>query len=137
MMEKLDEIKEHIANQKLGDQNNVNLIDFKSERSLSVSLSETSSVKNVEENGHNGKKSESPLRLEKCIHEVNEINKELVKKLQANDGAFTLGEAEDGMYVVKFGMVNELEAVKNLASEVQLVGKEVEENSRVFQIYLC
>jgi hypothetical protein len=71
--------------------------------------------------------------LEKSINEINEINKEIVKKLQTHDGAFSLGEADDGLCAVKFGMVKELEAIGKLANEVQLVGKEVEESFRFLE----
>lgn len=73
--------------------------------------------------------------LEKHISDINDLNDKLVKKLQAQDGAFSSGEAFDNMLAVKFGMVNDLEALKKLAFEVQVVGKEVEESSRVLKIF--
>lgn len=51
--------------------------------------------------------------------------------MQAQDGAFSIGQAYDGMKAVKFGMVNDLEVLKKLASQVQEVGQTVEEESRV------
>jgi hypothetical protein len=74
-------------------------------------------------------------QFEKFIKEINELNEKLVKKLQAQDGAFSLGVANDGMSAVKFGMVNELDVVKNLAGEVQEVGKELEEASKVSLVF--
>lgn len=69
--------------------------------------------------------------LEKYIEEIKTINKALVEKLQAHDGAFSLGEASDGMVAIKCGMVNEIDDLKKLACQVQDVGKEVEESARV------
>jgi hypothetical protein len=63
--------------------------------------------------------------------EVNKLNSELVKSLQAFDGAFSLGQTSEGLLGVKFGMVNEVEALDKLATQVQNVGKTVEESSRV------
>ena len=70
-------------------------------------------------------------KLYQDIKEINDINEQLVKLLQAQDGAFSIGQADDGLKAVKFGMVSELDALKNLASQVQKVGKTVEEDSRV------
>jgi hypothetical protein len=69
--------------------------------------------------------------LEKYIEEIKSINKALVEKLQAQDGAFSLGEASDGMVAIKCGMVNEMDDLKKLACQVQDVGKDVEESARV------
>jgi hypothetical protein len=69
--------------------------------------------------------------FEKFIEEIVSINNALVEKLQAHDGAFSLGEASDNMVAVKFGMVNEIDDLKKLACQVQDVGKEVEESARV------
>lgn len=69
--------------------------------------------------------------IESYINEINNLNKDLVRKLQSQDGAFSLGEADDGLFAVKFGMVKEIEAIKKLAIEVKSVGKEVEESSIV------
>ncbi len=72
-------------------------------------------------------------QLNQDIKEINEINEQLVKNLQAQDGAFSTGQAYDGLKAVKFGMVSELAALKKLADQVQKVGKVVEEDSRVRQ----
>lgn len=69
--------------------------------------------------------------LKKYIEEIKTINKALVERLQAHDGAFSLGEASDGMVAIKCGMVNEIDDLKKLACQVQDVGKEVEESARV------
>ena len=69
--------------------------------------------------------------LEKYIEEIKSINKALVEKLQAHDGAFSLGEASDGMVAIKCGMVNEIDDLKKLACQVQDVGKDVEDSARV------
>jgi hypothetical protein len=63
--------------------------------------------------------------------EVNKLNTELVKSLQSIDGAFSLGQTTEGLLGVKFGMVNEMEALDKLAIQVQKTGKNVEESSRV------
>lgn len=70
-------------------------------------------------------------QIERYIKQINSLNEKLVKKLQAQDGAFSLDQGDDLMNVVKFGMVNELDIVKSLALEVQEVGKSVEEDSKV------
>ena len=71
--------------------------------------------------------------FEKYIKEINELNEKLVKKLQSQDGAFSIGVADDELFAVKFGMVNEADVVKNLAGEVQQMGKEIEEASKVIR----
>ena len=79
-------------------------------------------------------------RLNKFIEhhakEINEINEKLVKNLQAQDSAFSQGETSDKMIAVKFGMVNEIDSVKKLAFQVQQVGKDIEESSRVSIFYI-
>jgi hypothetical protein len=75
-------------------------------------------------------------KLNQDIKEINKLNEQLVKLLQTQDGAFSIGQADDGLKAVKFGMVSELDALKNLASQVQKVGKTVEEDSRVQEFFL-
>lgn len=70
---------------------------------------------------------------DKHIIEINDINDKLVKKLQAEDGAFSIGVATDSLKAIKFGMVNESDAVEKLASQVQVIGKEIEENSKYLE----
>ena len=74
--------------------------------------------------------------MERDIKEIVELNEQLVACLQAEDGAFSLGEALDGLVALKFGMVNEVAAVLKLASHVHECGKRIEESSRVNNIYL-
>ena len=69
--------------------------------------------------------------MEKHIKDINSLNDQLVKKLQAQDGAFSIGEASDEMLAIKFGMINESDALKSLALQVQDAGRDVEEASRV------
>ena len=69
--------------------------------------------------------------MEKHVKDINNLNDQLVKKLQAQDGAFSIGEASDEMLAVKFGMINESDALKSLALQVQDAGRDVEEASRV------
>lgn len=70
-------------------------------------------------------------KLNQDIKDINELNELLVKTLQAQDGAFSIGQAYDGLKAVKFGMVSELDVLKKLAGQVQDVGKTLEEDSRV------
>ncbi len=71
--------------------------------------------------------------FDKYINDINDINEKLVKKLQAEDGAFSLGVATDSLKGIKFGMVNESDAVEKLAAQVQEIGKEIEENSKYLE----
>jgi hypothetical protein len=113
--------------------------ETKEEEAAALSSTETTksskSPLNQEEKKEEGEIESSVFvedaQFEKFIKEIDELNEKLVKKLQAQDGAFSLGQASDGMNAVKFGMVNELDVVKNLAGEVQEVGKELEEASKV------
>lgn len=84
---------------------------------------------------HNETSTTDSSLTEKWICEINEINRELVKKLQARDNAYAFGEDDHRMLFIKLGMVNEIEAVKKLASEVQLVGREIQENSKVKRVF--
>ena len=81
---------------------------------------------------HETSSTESSLS-EKWIIEINEINRELVRKLQARDNAFAIGEDRHRMLFIKFGMVNEIEAVRKLAAEVQILGREIQENSKFLE----
>ena len=71
--------------------------------------------------------------IEKYIKEINELNEQLVKNLQAQDGAFSIGIATDGLKAVKFGMTADPDSIKSLATQVQDLGKELDESSRVFK----
>lgn len=74
--------------------------------------------------------------LEKDVQEIVKLNEQILKELQAQDGAFSLGEGTDGLIAIKFGMVDEVEAIGKLAEQVQIVGKQVEESTRVCYSYL-
>jgi hypothetical protein len=69
--------------------------------------------------------------IEKYVKEIDRINEELIKKISAKDNAFSLGVGVDGMTAIKFGMVSEVSAIRNLANEVQYIGKDIEEASKV------
>ena len=72
--------------------------------------------------------------LEKYAQEINELNEQIVKKLQSQDNAFSAGEATDKYLAIQFGMINDIDSLKKLFSEVECVSKEVEESSRVIFI---
>jgi hypothetical protein len=74
--------------------------------------------------------------LEKEIEEIVKLNEQVLKELQSQDGAYSLGEGSDGLIAIKFGMVDEVEAIAKLAEQVQTVGKQVEESTRVFIYFL-
>lgn len=99
--------------------------------------SDTESVKGPESSEPVTSKSEDVEEFvvdeafEKHVKDINSLNDQLVKKLQAQDGAFSIGEASDEMLAVKFGMINESSALKSLALQVQDAGRDVEEASRV------
>ena len=82
------------------------------------------------QNEKNSKPTKNEL-FDKYIEEIKRINNALVEKLQTHDGAFSLGEASDGMVAIKCGMVNDIDDLKKLACQVQEIGKEVEESARV------
>jgi hypothetical protein len=121
LIDKLGEIEEHLKQKKSIDNevedknktNEVDLIDLEPEKKTS---------------GH-----QISDTIEKYIKEINDINKKLAEKLQAQDGAFSLDESADGLCMIKFGMVDEHEALASLAVQVQNVGKEVEESSRFIE----
>ena len=69
--------------------------------------------------------------LDKCIDEINELNEQLVKALQHEDGAFSIGIASDTMKAVKLGMVSDCDAFSKLVARIQTVGKSVEESQSV------
>jgi hypothetical protein len=71
--------------------------------------------------------------LKKYIQEIEQINTDLVERLQSQDAAFSLGQADDHMVAIKLGMVNEMNDLKRLASQVQDQGKELEESMQYLQ----
>ncbi len=110
--------------------------NLKDETSLNTSsnLTSNSQEKLTDDKSMQSEQKPKPAKnelFEKFIEEIVSINNALVEKLQAHDGAFSLGEASDNMVAVKFGMVNEIDDLKKLACQVQDVGKEVEESARV------
>lgn len=119
LIDRLGEIEDYLKRKKNGDHmtehksNEVDLIDLEPEKKESANQSSDT--------------------IEKYIKEINDINKKLAEKLQAQDGAFSLDESTDGLCMIKFGMVDENEALASLAVQVQNVGKEVEESSRFIE----
>ena len=105
------------------------------EKDISVEEAESDKIEPMQINTNPVKKKHEPSikndLFEKYIEEIKSINNALVEKLQAQDGAFSLGEACDNLVAVKFGMVNEIDDLKNLACQVQDVGKEIEESTLV------
>jgi hypothetical protein len=73
-------------------------------------------------------------QYEKYIKELNDLNERIVKKLQAQDGAFSLSVAQDNLNAVKLGMVNGLDVVSNLAQGVNQIGKDIEESNKFVEI---
>ncbi|XP_054710839.1 pyridoxal-dependent decarboxylase domain-containing protein 1-like [Uloborus diversus] len=65
--------------------------------------------------------------------DINHLNSELVSKLRASDSAFSLGEADDGMLCVRFGMVDENLDMDELISLVTTAGQELEESSKFLE----
>lgn len=65
--------------------------------------------------------------------ELNRLNMQLVERLQSSDQAFSLGEDNEGMAYVRFGMVTTGSDVEELLDMVLSVGKEVEESSRFLE----
>ena len=142
LLEKLDDIVKYQKEASLGennlkdDTNAKNGTDEQDSNSTQKSSDETPTqpmqdLQSEKKNSH----IKNEL-IEKYIDEIKSINNGLVEKLQAQDGAFSLGEASDNMVAVKFGMVNEIEDLKKLACQVQDVGKEVEESTRVKFVFV-
>jgi len=120
LIDRLGEIEEHLKRKKSGNHE----VEHKTKEADLIDLEP--------------EKSESAIQppsdtIEKYIKEINDINKKLAEKLQVQDGAFSLDECSDGMCMIKFGMVDENEALASLAVQVQNVGKEVEESSRFIE----
>ncbi|XP_042910971.1 pyridoxal-dependent decarboxylase domain-containing protein 1 isoform X2 [Parasteatoda tepidariorum] len=65
--------------------------------------------------------------------DINQLNTELVSKLKATDSAFSLGEADDGMLCVRFGMVDAHLNLDELMSVVTSAGQELEESSKFLE----
>ena len=72
--------------------------------------------------------------MEKYVAEINKINEELAKRLQKQDQAFSYEKsADDDMILIKFGMINETDAMKKLAANVQECGHEIEESTKFIE----
>ncbi|GFS50973.1 pyridoxal-dependent decarboxylase domain-containing protein 1 [Trichonephila inaurata madagascariensis] len=65
--------------------------------------------------------------------DINLLNSELVAKLKASDSAFSLGEADDGMLCVRFGMVDADLNLEELMNLVTSAGQELEESSKFLE----
>lgn len=65
--------------------------------------------------------------------EINQLNSELVAQLRVSDAAFSLGEADDGMLCVRFGMVCEKLDMDELIDLVLSAGQELEESSKFLE----
>lgn len=71
------------------------------------------------------------LLTDQVKDELNNLNVALVDALRSTDSAFSLGEGQDGLMCVRFGMLTPQSDVEELLSLVIRVGQSVEENSRV------
>uniref|UniRef100_A0A6B0VGA9 Pyridoxal-dependent decarboxylase domain-containing protein 1 n=1 Tax=Ixodes ricinus TaxID=34613 RepID=A0A6B0VGA9_IXORI len=65
--------------------------------------------------------------------DINRLNSELVLKLKSTDSAFSLGEGDDGMCCVRFGMVTDDLDVEELVGLVLAAGMELEESSKALE----
>ena len=135
LLEKIDEIIKY-QEEIISFSSSSSSDNLKDETSLNTSsnLTSNSQEKLTDDKSMQSEQKPKPAKnelFEKFIEEIVSINNALVEKLQAHDGAFSLGEASDNMVAVKFGMVNEIDDLKKLACQVQDVGKEVEESARV------
>ncbi|XP_060521220.1 putative pyridoxal-dependent decarboxylase domain-containing protein 2 [Cylas formicarius] len=71
------------------------------------------------------------LLTDQAREELNNLNAALVDALRSTDAAFSLGEGQDGLVCVRFGMLTPQSDVEELLNLVVRVGQSVEENSRV------
>lgn len=71
------------------------------------------------------------LLTDQAKSELNKLNTDLVEALKSTDSAFTLGEGEDGLNCVLFGMITGDSDIEQLLGLVISVGKRVQENSKV------
>ncbi|CAG5088395.1 Similar to pdxdc1: Pyridoxal-dependent decarboxylase domain-containing protein 1 (Xenopus laevis) [Cotesia congregata] len=69
------------------------------------------------------------IKTDETKAELNRLNNQLVEALRSTDAAFSLGEGDDGLSCVRFGMVTQDTA--KLISLVLQVGREVEANSKL------
>lgn len=71
------------------------------------------------------------LLTDQAKTELNRLNSALVDMLKAHDGAFSLGEANDGLICVRFGMVTRETDVEELLDLVIQTGQKIQENSKI------
>ncbi|XP_023239036.1 putative pyridoxal-dependent decarboxylase domain-containing protein 2 isoform X1 [Centruroides sculpturatus] len=65
--------------------------------------------------------------------DINKLNSEVVVKLKATDSAFSLGEGDDTMLCVRFGMVTDDLDMEELVNLVLTSGQELEESSKFIE----
>lgn len=65
--------------------------------------------------------------------DINRLNSEVVVKLKATDSAFSLGEGDDTMLCVRFGMVTDDLDMEELVNLVLTSGQELEESSKFIE----
>lgn len=65
--------------------------------------------------------------------EVNRLNTQLIDKLRSNDSAFSLGECDDGVVCIRFGMVTMDIELEDLLSLICELGSGIEEHTRYLQ----
>ncbi|KAG8188929.1 hypothetical protein JTE90_014981 [Oedothorax gibbosus] len=65
--------------------------------------------------------------------DINQLNSALVTKLKDSDSAFSLGEADDGMVCVRFGMVDAHLDLEELMQMVTAAGRDIEESSKFLE----
>ena len=63
--------------------------------------------------------------------DLNNLNQQLVMLLKSSDTAFSLGQTEDGVSCVRFGLITQHTDLEELIALVYTTGKEVEESSKV------
>lgn len=71
------------------------------------------------------------LLTDQAKTELNRLNSALVEMLKAHDGAFSLGEGNDGLICVRFGMVTSETDVEELLDLVIQTGLKIQENSKI------
>ncbi|CAF0713119.1 unnamed protein product [Brachionus calyciflorus] len=104
---------------------------FRKKSELQVSKVEENEDDKVEENKNN--ETSEDQKLQDFANEINELNEQIVKKLQSQDSAFSSDLATDNLIAIKFGMIQDLDSLKRLFEEVLKVSKEVEESSKFIE----
>uniref|UniRef100_A0A915J0Q4 Pyridoxal-dependent decarboxylase domain-containing protein 1 n=1 Tax=Romanomermis culicivorax TaxID=13658 RepID=A0A915J0Q4_ROMCU len=70
---------------------------------------------------------------EKQIEQVSHLNIELLRVLKTKDSAFSLGESEEGLKCIRFGMLADEKDLTELLNLVSQKGKEIEESSQYLE----